>query len=353
MAPYIFLAGIVFAFYSLLRRVNGLAGKKAMVYSWTAAMLLTLLLGLRHPSMGVDVGGYLQSFRQLSSMTWTEILRLKSFLNYEKGYILFNKLVGSIRDSEQFFLLCCAAASFLPIGTVIGRYSYNCRTSFLIYLGLTAFVITFSGLRQAIAIAIAFSGFPLVVERKLFRYGIVVAAACSFHSSAAVAILIYPMYWLRLDRAARFATIGMLPILFLLRSHIWNWIVRLTGRGTLAEHSGSVNLMLLFFGIYVYMAVFSPEKSRFDGLANIHFLCCCVLIFSEVSTVVQRVSYYFMLYLTLSLPQLLQGIRVRQGEREYTLHLMAVTGGFLLLGLYNLRTITWAGAYPYRFFWEL
>lgn len=353
MAPYIFLIGFLFAFYTLLRCVNGFSGKKAMVYSLGVAVVLTLLLGLRHPSMGVDVEGYLAAFHRFSAMSWGEVLQLKAFLNYEKGYILFNKLVSSIWVNDPFFLLCCAALSFLPIAAVIGRYSRNCRTSFLIYLGLTAFPIPFSGLRQAIALAIAFSGFRFVEERKLLPYGIVIVIACSFHISAVVALLIYPLYWLRLDRAARYASMGIFPLLFFLRSRMWNWIVQVTGRGAPALHSGSVNLMLLFFGVYAYMVLFSPEKSRFDGLINIHWLCCCVLAFAEVSAVVQRISYYFMLYLTLSLPELLQEIKRQQGQKEYALHLMAVAGGFLLFGLYNLRTTAWSGAYPYRFFWEI
>lgn len=357
MGPYLFLTAFLILFYSVVRRFSTPAGKKAMAYAMTAAAALALLLGLRHPSMGVDLGygsstGYLASFQQIGAMTWEAFLKMDPFQNYERGYLWLNKLAGMVCTHEQFFLLCCGALSVLPIGAVIGRYSRNCRISFLIYLGLPTFFIAFSGLRQAIAVAVCFWGFRFVRERKGAAYLLTVLLACLFHSSAAVSFLAYPVYWIRPDRTARYLSLGLLPVLFLFRSELWNLIVRVTGRSVPAVHSGSVNLLLLFCAVYVYMVVFSPEKGRFDGLINLHYLACGTLIFAEVSTVAQRVGYYFMLYLTLSLPELLQEVRQKRGWAEYALHLTAVTGGFLLFGLYQLRTNSWAEAWPYRFFWE-
>lgn len=357
MGPYLFLIAFLFLLYPAVRHIAIPGEKKAIVYALMAALALALLLGLRHPSMGVDLGydtggGYLESFQTISDLSWTEVLVLDAFQNYERGYLLLNKLIGSVSTHQQFFLLCCGLLSILPIGVMIGRYSRNCRTSFLIYLGLPAFLIAFSGLRQAIALAITFYGYRFVRERKCVRYFLTVLLACQFHSSAVVSLLVYPACRIRLDRMARYATLVLLPLLFAFRSQIWNWIVRVTGRSIPAVHSGSVNLLLLFCAVYVYMVVFSPEKGKFDGLVNLHYLACGTLVFAEVSHVAQRVGYYFMLYLTLSLPELLHTVREKWGNREYMLHLGAIAGGFLLFGFYQLRTSSWAEGWPYRFFWQ-
>lgn len=356
MMPYVFLIGFLILFYGILRRTKGLSDRKPSVYSMTAAGVLTALLGLRHPSMGVDLGygrsyGYLVSFHQITAMSWGEILKLESFQNYEKGYLLFNKLLGTFWESETFFLFSCAALSVLPIGAVIGKYSRNCRTSFLIYLGLPVFWICFSGLRQAIAVALTFWGFGFVRERKWKPYILTVAAASLFHSTAVVALLIYPLYWLCPGRTARYGALGVLLILFLLRGKLWNLIVQLTGRGTEAVSSGSVNLWLLFCGIYVYVLLFSKENGLYDGLISLLYMTCCILTFTEVSDTALRVAYYFMPHLTLLLPELLQDLRRTRGQREYILHFLAVAGGFLLFFLYNLKHTAWAGAYPYHGFW--
>ena len=357
MGPYCVWLAAVPVLDGLFQHLRGNPSGKKRQYSLIMALLLVLLLGLRHPSMGIDLGygmpyGYLPSFRELSGLSWKNLLSLESYQNYERGYLLFNKLVGCICREPQFFLLCCAAAAVLPIGAVIGKHSADCRLSFLIWFGLTVFQIPFSGLRQAIAVAVTFWGFSYVKERKPILYLAVVALASLFHRTALVAGLVYPLYGIRLDRAGRLVSIGLLPLLFLLRSRLWNWIIQLAGRGTPAVSSGDVGLFVLFCAVYCYLVLFAPEKGTLDGLINIQYLSCCILIFTEVSTVALRVGYYTMLYLTLTLPDLLQQIRRRLGYREYILHLWLVAGGFVAFGFYNLLHSAWAGAYPYYFYWE-
>lgn len=357
MGAYLAITAFLILFYTAVRQVKVLAERKAMAYSLAAALALALLLGLRHPTMGVDLGygrsvGYLASFAQLSAMTWKKVLGLEAFQNYEGGYILLNKLLGSLCPEAQFLLLGCGGLSLLPVGLTIGRYSANCRTSFLIYLGLPALFICFSGLRQGIAVGITFYAYRFIREKRWRAYLAMTLLACLFHSTAMVSLMAYPVCRVVPDRAARLASLAALPVLFAFRAEIWNTIVRITGRSIPAVHNGSVELMLLFGGIYVYMVLFSPEKCGFDGLLNVQYLACCALIFSEVSNVAQRVGYYFMLYLTLSLPALLDHIRQKRRILEYSLHWLTIVGGFLLFGAYQLRTNTWAVAWPYRFFWE-
>lgn len=357
MGVYLAVTVFLILFYSALRRMRAPVEKKALVYSLTVAVVLALLLGLRHPSMGVDLGygrsiGYLVSFSQLSAMSWKEIFALGSFQNYERGYILLNKLLGSISQREQCLLLGCGLLSLVPIGDAVGRYSANCRTSFLLCLGLPAFFICFSGLRQGIALGISFYAYRFVRERRFWPFLGTVLLACLFHSTAVVSLLVYPACRVLPDRAARWASLGVLSVLFAFRSEIWNAIVRITGRSIPAVHNGSVALMLLFCAIYVYMVLSSKGARQLEGLVNVQYLACCALIFAEVSNVAQRVGYYFVLYLMVSLPEVLGEIRKRRGVFEYSLHWLAVCGGFLLFGAYQLRTNTWAMAWPYRFFWE-
>lgn len=355
----VYLAAVAFLvlFYALLRRVKAPAETKAVVYTLAAAVLLSLVLGLRHPSMGVDLGygeavGYLASFSEIGTLLWRQVLAQAAFQNYEWGFILLNKLLYTLGLGEQGLLFVCALLSLLPIGAIICRFSANCRTSFLIYLGLPAFLICFSGLRQGIALGISFYAYRFAVERRLSLFLLTTTLACLFHSTAVVALLVYPVAGIRPDGVARWCSVAVLGVLFVFRSELWNALVHFTGRSIPAVHNGSVALMLLFWGIYGYLILFSREKGCLFGLINLQYLACCALVFAEVSNVAQRVGYYFMLYLTLSLPELLREVRRNRGIFEYSLHWLAVVGGFLLFGIYQLRRNTWAMAWPYAFFWE-
>ena len=85
--------------------------------------VLVFLFALRHPSMGVDLAygasyGYLGSFSVISDFSWLEALDL-NVKNYERGYILFNKLLSLISDDQQMLLIGCAFGSILPIAYVV------------------------------------------------------------------------------------------------------------------------------------------------------------------------------------------------------------------------------------------
>lgn len=355
MVIYGIWLAVVIVLYGLLRRLP--LANKSRWYPLTVSLMLTAILGLRHPSMGVDLGygmthGYLPSFYILNGSSWKEILTMPEFQNYERGFLVFTKLTGSLWMEQQWFLLCCAGVSVLPVGAVIGTFSRNQRLSFLIYFGLTAFQIPFSGLRQAMALGISFLGMFYIPQRRWKSFLAVVGLAALFHDTAVTALLMYPLYWWKPDKQLRLVSFLVLAAMFALRAPLWNGIVAILDRGSPAVHSGDVGLFLLFCGIYGYMVLFSPEREGCSGLVNMQWLCCCVLAFTEVSTVAARVGYYSMLYLTLSLPEILEDIRCRLGNREYLLHTGAVAVGFLLLGVYNLLHADWARAVPYGFFWE-
>ena len=101
--------------------------KQKKSFTITAFLLIFLLIALRHQSMGIDLGyfskkiGYLTSFDILNSYSWNEIFELDNWLNYERGYIIFNKIVGTINNNRQFFLGASAFVSLLPIFLYIGK----------------------------------------------------------------------------------------------------------------------------------------------------------------------------------------------------------------------------------------
>lgn len=145
--------------------IGGEEDKDKKRFLYLAIGLMVLIMGLRAQTMGVDLRGYLASFETLNEYSWKEILGLESYLNYERGYIIFNKLVGSIWCNRQFFLFVCAAISIIPVGIVIYKCSPDPLLSIIIYIGLPVFLLNYSGLRQAIAIGILILSFEFMTEK--------------------------------------------------------------------------------------------------------------------------------------------------------------------------------------------
>ena len=77
-------------------------------FAWFGGILLFLLFAFRHQSMGIDLGykkdiGYLASFDKISTFSWKQTWNVKVY-HYERGYIIFNKVVSAVWNNRQFFL---------------------------------------------------------------------------------------------------------------------------------------------------------------------------------------------------------------------------------------------------------
>ena len=186
MLPYIISYVIIFITAFVVRKAKISESKRNMWIATISFLTLTILLGLRHPSMGVDLGyqseiGYLASHKVISNMSWKTVLELRSFLNYEKGYVVFCKLIGCISDDAQLFLFVCSAASFFSIFHIIEKYSPNPTLSVYIYMGVPVFLAHFSALRQILAISLCVYSIKFIENKKPIKFIVTVLIASLFH----------------------------------------------------------------------------------------------------------------------------------------------------------------------------
>lgn len=313
-----------------------------------------LLLALRHPSMGIDLGynrwyGYLVSFDKISAMSWKEVLGLEGWQNYERGYILFNKLVGVFSHNRQFFLAVCAAISLVPICILIYRRSKDPVLSSFIYLGLPVFTLLYSGLRQDIAIGLVIGALYAILKKKPIPFVLLVLLASCFHQSALIFLVAYPFYYLRINRAVRVAALAILPVFYMLRMPLMELLVKILGREEAPVDTGALFLFIFFVVLYILLFLLSDESEEENGLLNLFFLACMIQAFAGVYSTAMRLGYYFTFPLLLLLPSVFH-----REKSEGTRKLLRAVGilAFGAIGLYFIATTDWAMANPYYFFWQ-
>ena len=351
MAEYFatyFLLGLI---PMLIRKIR-LKNKKKTICVWQF-LLLFILLGFRHPSMGVDLGygsfyGYLGRFSNIASFSWKQAFT-EEVANYERGYILFNKLISLISNKEQFLLICCAFVSILPIMYVIYKKSVSPTFSVYIYLGLPIFLLLFSGLRQNIAIGICFVSFLFIQDHKPAKFVLCVLFASWFHSSALMFLLAYPVYHVKLGPSLRKLTVPMLAVVYVFRYPIFYVVGRLFKDNPVADNNGAITLFLVFTLVYVFDILYMDRSDEENGLLNIFYVACCAQAIGGVYSTVIRVGYYFMTPLLLLLPLIIQKV----AKRKDALFLKILIGlCFIAFGLYSIRNGSWAESYPYYWMWE-
>jgi len=317
--------------------------------------LLILMLALRHQSMGVDLGyggsyGYLGSFLRLSKYSWIDVIELPSFLNYEKGYVLFNKAISIISDDPQWLLICCGFASLVPIGMLIYRYSKDCRFSIFVFTALPCFQIFYSGLRQGIAIGICCYAMCCLQEKKKWRYFLSVIVASLFHASAVIFLVAYPLFYLRVEKRTRYFSILLLPVVFLFRKPLFVVFSQIFKDHATITSTGAGTLFLFFSMVYCFCTVFVDETDEKSvGFLNLFYFACICQSFSDLHNLAMRVGYYFMIGLIVALPNIVSNLKDRN---SYLISHVGLQSVFVAYGLYAIYTSTWSCAYPYYFFWE-
>lgn len=330
--------------------------KQKKMYCFIAFMLIFLLFALRHQSMGIDLGyfghkmGYLSSFDELNTYSWKEIFEMESWLNYEKGYIVLNKLIGSIYNNRQFFLGAIAFISLVPVFLYIRKKSTLPFLSVVIYMGLPVFMMQFSGLRQNIAIAITVFSMRYVEEKKIIPFILAIWIATFFHKTAIIFLVAYPMYYIRLNDLWKLLCTLFIPFVYFLRQPLFEILSRLFKEEAAVKDTGALTLFLVFIAVYIYLIFFNKKSDKNqNGMINLFYLACLCQAFGGVYDTAMRVGYYFMPYLAIAIPNTITKNKDRQ---EYQTNYILVLLAFVAYGLYAIRTSTWEMAYPYYFFWE-
>lgn len=342
---------LIFMLPILLSKIK-LKNKTKTLCTWYFFILFTLF-GFRHQSMGIDLGygsfyGYLGQFTEIASFSWKQVFT-EDVVNYERGYIVFNKLISLISDDPQFLLICCAFVSIYPIFYMIYKKSVSPTFSLSIYMGLPVFMLLFSGLRQNIAIGICFCSILFIQERKLGKFLLCVLVASCFHSTAWIFLMAYPVYHVKLGPSLRKLTIPALAAVYMLRYPIFYIVGRLFKDNPIADHNGAISLFLVFVLIYVFEVLYMDRSEEENGLLNIFYIACCAQAIGGVYSTVLRIGYYFMTSLILLLPLVIQRINRR---KDALLLKVLIAVCFVTFGLYSIRNSTWAQAYPYYWMWN-
>lgn len=317
---------------------------------------LWLLLALRSPYMGIDLGyrrmmetGYLQSFHVISSLPPREVFSVAPYLNYEFGYKILNALVGWIWENEQFFLSVCAAISIIPVAAVIRKKSCAPLYSCLVYFALPVFELLFSALRQGIAVGLCFYAMTAIEDRKPLKFLAIVLLSSMFHSSGLLFLFAYPIYYLKIFPSLRILSIAAIPAVYLMRYEILKLYAIVFGRGVVADDNGALGILLLLSLIYFVCTVFCDNDDRqYNGYMNLFLVCCLIQTIANIHSTAMRAGYAYMMPLVLLIPKLFE-------KMEWKLKVVTkwtVVVFFTFLGIRTIYGSTWSCMYPYIPFWS-
>ena len=270
-------------------------------------VLYFLLLALRSNSIGIDLTAYNSMYQKMGGESWETLATTYD----EKGYAFLCKLFYSVGASFHFFVAMVAIIEILPL---LCLYKNECEDSVLsiaIFIIIGIFPMLFSGLRQAIAIALGAWAFVFTKKKKIIPFILICAIAITFHCSAFMLFFMYPLYHIRITKNWLFIIVPVLLGILIFNKEIFTWLSKLLPEkyeSYKMEETGAYSMLVL----YVIFAIFSfviPREDLLDdetvGLRNLLLLSVVLQMFAPIHMIAMRINYYYIIFIPLLIPKII------------------------------------------------
>ena len=363
MTPY-YISYIVMFLLSVnefcyIGKNNSKAVKYRKRYCAIFAVIWIALLGLRHPTMGVDLDygspfGYLERFVLIGQLNLPDAFVKNT--HFEHGYVIFNKILSLFGSHYNILLTGCAlvALTFFAIWTY--RNSDQPFLTSLIYLALPCFLINYSGLRQGLAVSITLVAFEFIKKKKIIPFVLCVLLAATFHSSATIFFIAYPVYWIQWKIIPKKFTTVFPIVVYALRYALFPILSRLYQQNAVVDDSGQITMFVFYCLIYFFAIVLGSDDQEENGFRNLFLIATMIQAMSGIYGGATRLGYYFVVYLSMLLPCVVRYqkqvdnsfVKRKNGVVIY----VGIAVAFFVFGLSILQRGGWAKSYPYYFFWN-
>jgi hypothetical protein len=289
------------------------------VYFFIGGVSLFFIMALRKETVGADLLSYKYEFEN------AEIFLENMLRKTELGYSYFNYWIYSLGVNFQLYISIIAFIVIYAISKLYFKFSNNIILSYYLFVTLGLFAMTMTGLRQTLAVSLTIIAFTFLMKNKKIVFFILVFLACFFHNSAIVFLLVYFIRKIKLTRKQGFVIYGMTCVLYLFREWLFIFITILTPAKYLRrylEMDPNVNplVIIVYMLIPLVCLLFWPkeynENGNYNRLMSILLTISCFIFFCYFMALemamFERLTYYFMIYNTVLIPNIIQGIKERE-----------------------------------------
>lgn len=285
---------------------NGSRNKNVLLL-FAFMCLLALFVGFSDMFGGYDRYIYGEIFDNIADVTtikgdYSDSL-LYNFYSSEIGYTLLNVLISFFTENRYIFILIVTLIIYTLLFVSIKKYTVNYPLATILFLGLW-FFFTFTYLRQVLGATIVWLGVQYVIERKFWKFMVVVLIGFSMHNSA---IIFFPLYFVpRRKFSPKIIVWIMLFLLILGMSSLPNSLFEVYEGSSVVERHGEYNasgglrvayILEAFFFLYLILKNYRyiPTDKSHVVLLNMALIFCGILLLFVRSENGGRLSWYYMI----------------------------------------------------------
>ena len=316
-----------------------------------------VLLSLRDLSVGNDLLVYKEMFNVCAD---TKIKNLPD-LKWELGYLVYNKLISYITMDYRTFLIITAGITLFPMCMLFVREKKFSILLIALFINMPCFLMPFSGLRQAIAVSIGVFVYMAIEKKKYVLSAVLILLAFSFHVSALVLVLLYPAFFLKIKTKHMLFIVPILMVIYVLRIPLLAFIINFLPEHYVEsygdiEPTGAVGMMMLFLIFLIFSFVMLDENvmtKKGYYLRNILLIATVFQFFVPIHGLVQRASYYFLLFVPVSIVSVVESPKASL-KKVSDIAVLVMSCFFLAYFFYTAKfsTDNLLNVFPYKFFWS-
>ena len=292
--------------------VNSIRVMPKNIAYWYFFILLLIISGFRY-NVGYDYPVYYNHI--VESSTWA----IENFEFIPRCFLIASKRLNM---PWLFFFLF----SFTTLGlffTAIKKFSVDTYVSLVIFFTLF-FLTSLSSVRQWLAIALVFYSYKYIQERSFIKFLFCVVLAGNCHTTAYIAILLYPMFWWIPSNIIIFSSLA----LFFLHDKLLTLILNILNLGkyqiylenmAFSNRGGGkvafVYYVLIFINLFFYF-YFKLYKKNSDEKRLIAITTFGITFHSMLGTSTGlRLAYYFYIFFIVLEPVVFK--RVKEKKFQY------------------------------------
>lgn len=346
-----FLCLFIIFLYMITHISNKEKNTKDKLFLVIVFFVMFIIVATRAMNIGNDTLSYLNIFRKCSIYKW-DILSADMY--YEKGYLFFNVLLSFISSKPRFFMIIMSALFNYAVYRFIKDNSNNYLLSVLMYINLLFFYQSMTMMRQflALSIVLLFS-LKFVKEKKIFKFILSIIIASLFHSSALIAILLYPIYYLKYSKKMVFIIFLSSMIVLITLNQVYPFVASMLNRETyymtMVGETKLANIIstLIYFVMFLFCSFVSKKGEGYEKDFYLYTLIVAAAIFfiSINMAVLSRASQYYAILAIISLPNLMEN-KVKNNKIIYSI--VIVIFMMLYSSIVMIYRPEWNSAFNYK-----
>lgn len=336
---------ILIALYLLLgffESKRPVPSKQRNIVTFSLLLPMYALTAFRAETIGCDTLRYALLYNDLQCLDGLKAHILWS--QQESGYVVLRYLFVHYNLSFFSFQIFISSIIYFSLFKYISRYSKNIALSCFLFLVTTRMFSTMNQTRMWLAISILLFSIPYLLDRKLVKFLVTVLLAYSFHKSALIFIVLYPLCTIKYSgKITTLIIVGSALIAFL-GVNFMGWFTDTIGvyenyiddvqfseeRSTLAASLTMAEMIVFFFLFKITNTFKAPqyvdssisEKARIQvshymKMSFFMGLGLCVVGLSN--NIMGRVSSYFTMVMVLLIPEAIKRITPSNKDVVYLL----------------------------------